>query len=125
MAHILVIEDEAPLRANLVRFLRLEGHTATAAADGLAGLQAAQSKAPELIFCDLTMPLMSGLQVLAAVQLDARLKPIPFIILSASAEPERLEEALRLGASGYVTKPFNLAQLRVVLCQYLPNSAPA
>ena len=123
MARILVIEDEASIRANLLRFVRLEGHDALEAADGQAGLQAVKDHRPELIFCDVTMPKMTGMAVLAALQLDPALQQIPFIFLSASAEPERLDEALRLGASGYVTKPFNLSQLRAVLHQYLPHSA--
>ncbi len=121
MARILVVEDEAPIRANLLRFVRLEGHEGLEAADGLAGLQAAKTQSPDLIFCDVMMPHMNGMEVLAAIQLDAALDQVPFIFLSASAESERLEEALRLGASGYVTKPFNFAQLQAVLQQFLPG----
>jgi CheY-like chemotaxis protein len=57
----------------------------------------------------------------AALQADAALQHVPLVFLSASAESERLEEALRLGASGYVTKPFNFAQLQAVLKQHLPR----
>lgn len=121
MARILVIEDETPIRVNLLRFVRLEGHEAVEAADGVAGLQAVREHQPDLIFCDVMMPQMSGLEVLAAIQLEPALKKIPFVFLSASAESERLEEALRLGASGYVTKPFNFAQLQAVLKQHLPK----
>ena len=121
MARILVIEDEAPIRANLLRFVRLEGHEGIEAADGLIGLQAAKTQRPDLIFCDVMMPQMNGMEVLAAIQLDTALARVPLIFLSASAESERLEEALRLGASGYVTKPFNFAQLQAVLQQFLPG----
>jgi CheY-like chemotaxis protein len=121
MARILVIEDESHIRDNLLRFVRLEGHEGLAAADGHAGLQAAREQQPDLIFCDVMMPLMNGMEVLAALQAESTLSQVPFIFLSASAESERLEEALRLGASGYVTKPFNFAQLQAVLKQYLPK----
>ncbi len=121
MARILVIEDESHIRDNLLRFIRLEGHEGFAAADGSAGLQAARAQRPDLIFCDVMMPQMNGLEVLAALQADANLKQVPLVFLSASAESERLEEALQLGASGYVTKPFNFAQLQAVLKQYLPK----
>ena len=119
MARILVIEDEAPIRNNLLRFVRLEGHEAIEAADGIAGLLAAQQQSPDLIFCDVQMPRLNGLDVLGALQADPVLKKIPFVFLSASAEAEKLEEALRLGACGYVTKPFNFAQLQAVLQQHL------
>lgn len=120
MAHILIIEDETQIRDNLVRFLRLEGHEVEAAADGLAGLEAARRKAPRLVICDFMMPRMNGFQVLSALQEDAALKLVPFIMLSASAEPERLQQALSLGAKAYVTKPFQFEQLRSLLERHLP-----
>jgi len=120
MATILVIEDEAPIRENIVRFLRLEGHRAVQAGDGRAGLEAAKAHRPDLILCDVMMPLMGGFEVLAAIQLEPRLKSVPFIFLSASAEKERLVAAMELGARNYVTKPFNLAELRALLLEYLP-----
>lgn len=125
MARILVIEDEAPIRANLLRFVRLEGHTALEAVDGITGLIAAREHFPDLIFCDMMMPQMNGLEVLAVLQSEAELKHIPVVFLSASAEPEKLEDALHLGASGYVTKPFNFAQLQAVLSQHLKQSDAA
>jgi len=121
MARILVIEDESHIRDNLLRFVRLEGHEGLAAADGNAGLQLAREQRPDLIFCDVMMPQMSGIEVLAALQAEPALSQVPLVFLSASAESERLEEALRLGASAYVTKPFNFAQLQAVLKQYLPK----
>jgi CheY-like chemotaxis protein len=65
---------------------------------------------------------------LAATQSDPTLRGIPFVFLSASAEPEKLEAALQQGATGYVTKPFNLANLRQLLATqlaHLPPETPA
>lgn len=121
MALILIIEDEAAIRANLVRFIELEGHQVFEAANGQVGLHAAMEKRPALIICDVTMPLMNGREVLSALQSEPTLKKIPFVFLSASAAPERFEEARQLGAVDYITKPFAFAQLRAVLRQHLPN----
>lgn len=121
MARILVIDDEAPIRANLFRFLALEGHEVLQAADGAAGLHAIRTHRPDFIFCDVMMPLLDGFQVLEATQADALLQGIPFVFLSASAEPEKLDAALQQGAVGYVTKPFNLAHLRQLLAAHLPQ----
>lgn len=123
MALILVIDDEAPLRQNLARFLRMEGHQVIEAADGQEGFAMAQAQHPSLIFCDVMMPRMTGMQVLAALQGEAALLAIPFIFVSASAEPERLQEALGLGAKGYLTKPFSFEQLRNILQTHLPDGA--
>ena len=121
MALVLIIEDEAPIRANLARFIELEGHQVCQAANGQVGLHAVMEKRPDLIICDVTMPLMNGREVLAALQSEPNLKKIPFVFLSASAEPKRFEEAQRLGAVAYITKPFGFAQLRSVLHKYLPK----
>jgi len=115
MARILIIEDEAHIRENLVRFLKLEGHAVFFANDGRAGLEAIRSTKPELVICDFMMPHMNGFEVLAALQADVLLCKLPFIMLSASAEPERLQQALALGARAYVTKPFQLADLRTLI----------
>ena len=119
MARILVIDDETPIRENLVRFLALEGHQVLQAVDGRAGLEAIRIHKPDFILCDVMMPRLDGFQVLEATQSDPTLKDIPFVFLSASAEPEKLEAALKQGASGYVTKPFNLANLRQLLSAQL------
>lgn len=121
MARILVIDDETPLRQNLVRFLRLKGHEVAEAADGEAGLISVRQHPPELIFSDLKKPRMDGTALLMALQSDATLRLIPFFFISASAEPDRLEEGMRLGATGYLTKPFNFAQISTVLQSHLQS----
>lgn len=121
MARILVIDDEAPIRENLVRFLVLEGHQVLQAADGRLGLEAIRTHKPDFILCDVMMPHLDGFEVLAATHADPALRGIPFVFLSASAEPEKLEAALQQGATGYVTKPFNLANLRQLLATQLAH----
>lgn len=124
MARILVIDDEAPIRENLVRFLALEGHEVIQAMDGRMGLEAIRTHKPDFILCDVMMPHLDGFEVLAATHADPTLRGIPFVFLSASAEPEKLEAALQQGATGYVTKPFNLANLRQLLATQLANLVP-
>lgn len=86
---VLVIDDEAPIRDNLVRFLRLEGYQVIDAADGAAGLAAALQCMPDLILCDVMMPRLNGFEVLAHLQATPTHRHIPLIFLSASAEPEK------------------------------------
>lgn len=121
MARILVIDDEAPIRENLARFLALEGHQVIQASDGRLGLEAIRANRPDFILCDVMMPQLNGFEVLAQTQSDPTLRGIPFVFLSASAEPEKLEAAMQQGATGYVTKPFNLAHLRQLLATQLSN----
>ncbi len=119
MARILIVEDEAQIRNNLVRFLTLEGHSVISVNDGSAGLESMRTQVPQLVICDFMMPRMNGFELLAIVQTDDTLRQVPFIMLSASAEPERLEHALSLGACAYVTKPFQLAHLRALIDKHL------
>lgn len=121
---VLVIDDEAPIRENLVRFLRLEGYQVMDAADGAAGLAAALQCTPDLILCDVMMPRLNGFEVLTQLQASPAHRHIPLIFLSASAEPEKLQEGIRMGARSYVTKPFNLAVLRQLIADLLANNLP-
>jgi CheY-like chemotaxis protein len=117
---ILVVDDEAPIRDNLIRFLRLEGYAVQEAADGLQALERLRTHPCDLVLCDVMMPHCNGFELLAAMQADAALKHIPLVFLSASAEPEKLQEGLAMGARHYITKPFNLQRLRDLLTEMLP-----
>ncbi len=111
MPTVLVIEDEAPIRENLVRMLQFEGFTVAAAENGAVGLALARERSPDLILCDVMMPVMNGFEVLHALRADAALAAIPFIYLTASADKENVARGIELGAADYVTKPFNLREL--------------
>lgn len=116
---VLVIDDEADIRENLVAFLQLEGHRVAAVAHGQEGLRAMRAERPDLILCDVMMPHLNGFDMLAAMMADPALRDIPLLFLSASAEPEKLEEGLKMGARGYITKPFNLLRLRELMAPFV------
>lgn len=102
---LLVIEDHATLRANLALLLELEGYQVLTAPDGKAGLEVARRERPDLILCDQMMPVLDGRGVLAALRSDRALDRTPFLFLSAFGENGDLDEARRLGADDYLTKP--------------------
>jgi two-component system, sensor histidine kinase and response regulator len=120
MATLLVIEDEAPLRANLVRILSAEGYRVIAAADGDEGIRRVREGRPDLVICDILMPLVDGFGVLAALRSQPETAAIPFIFLTASADKEALARGLRSGANDYVTKPFKIADLLAAVRRRLP-----
>ncbi|MEH6681279.1 MAG: response regulator [Sediminicola sp.] len=70
---------------------------------------------PELIFLDLNMPGMNGLDCLRAIRESAKFKHIPVIMLSTSSSEMNIKESMSLGANGYITKPSSFLQLRTVL----------
>lgn len=103
--HILIIEDEISIRQTLQELLELNGHTVTAAADGIEGVRLAEQR-PELILCDIGMPGMDGFQAITAIQKLPQCRDIPFIFLTARADREDQRRGMSLGADDYITKPF-------------------
>jgi len=121
MSRILVIEDDAQIRANVRRFLALNGHEAVEAGDGPTGIAAARAARPDLVLCDVMMPGLDGFGVLEALRAAPETAGIPFVFITASAEREAMARGLALGAADYVVKPFDLAALGAVLAKHLPR----
>ena len=120
MQTVLVIEDEAPLRANLVRILSAEGYRVVAAADGDEGIRRVLGERPDLVICDILMPRVDGFGVLAALRSRPETAALPFIFLTASADKDDLARGLKSGANEYVTKPFKIAGLLAAVRRLLP-----
>ena len=112
---ILVIEDNAEVRENMVDILRLAGYDAQPAAGGRAGVEQAVQLKPDLILCDVMMPELDGYGVLKILTERADTRAIPFVFVTAKSEQEDLRRGMNLGADDYVTKPFYKDELlRVV-----------
>jgi two-component system sensor histidine kinase/response regulator len=110
-AKILLIEDEAHIRDEVLDWLRFEGYEAIGATNGRLGLEAARQELPDLILCDIAMPEMSGHEVLAEARANVQMKQIPFIFLTAAAERESVRKGMEMGADDYLTKPFTHAEV--------------
>ncbi len=108
---ILVIDDDAAIRANLKRFLTLEGYRVEEAADGKSGLEKVAECHPDLILCDVMMPEMDGFEVCRHLRADPKTAALPFVFLTASVEMDDRRFGLEIGADDYQPKPFNLPVL--------------
>ena len=120
MNTILVIEDDAALRAAIVDMLELADYKVHTASDGLEGVAAALTYRPDLILCDVLMPYLDGYGVLA--ELSHHTPTVPFIFMSARATEEDISYATSLGANGYLTKPFSFAGLLKIVQTQLQAS---
>src|SRR5512134_2324814 len=109
MTKILVIEDEAEMRRNLLTILRLEKFHALGAENGRQGLELAKREKPDLILCDVMMPLLDGHGVLRELRKDPETEATPFIFLTARGEKVDLRTGMNLGADDYLTKPVGRA----------------
>ncbi len=108
---ILVIEDAYSLRRDIVEMLRFEEFEVVDAENGLVGVQRTQEFKPDLIICDIMMPVMNGYDVLRALQGDPKTATIPFIFLTARADRQDQRIGMQSGADDYVTKPFTATEL--------------
>jgi DNA-binding response OmpR family regulator len=104
MIKVLIIEDEIPLREALVLKLKKEGFEPIGAKDGAEGIEAARTQKPDLIFLDILMPKMNGLDVLKELKTNAALVNTPIIILTNLPEESARQKAKELGAAEYLVK---------------------
>jgi two-component system, sensor histidine kinase and response regulator len=107
MTKILVIEDETILRGEVVEWLNLEGYEVAGAGNGVEGVERAFQNIPDLIICDITMPLLNGYGVLLEVRANPTTASVPFIFVTARAAYEDIRKGMILGADDYITKPFS------------------
>jgi diguanylate cyclase (GGDEF)-like protein len=111
MTTILVIEDELPIRELIAEMLMLEDFEVLQAGNGREGIDIAQSQCPNLIICDVMMPVLDGYGVLTALQQDTSTASIPFIFLTARGTKQDIRYGMNLGADDYLIKPFTQDEL--------------
>ena len=105
MKRLLIIDDDAFMRLGLATVLKKEGFELRVADNGVNGLAIARSFLPDLIICDIMMPLMNGLQLKTRLNQDETLAHIPLIFVSGRDKQEEIDYALSIGAEGYLVKP--------------------
>ncbi|MDX2231592.1 MAG: response regulator [Leptolyngbyaceae cyanobacterium bins.349] len=108
---ILVIEDDVSIQEIIVEMLEDENYQVICADNGQQGLALAEAEAPELIICDVMMPIMQGYDVLCNLRSNSDTSIIPFIFLTAKADKLNLRIGMNLGADDYLTKPFTRSEL--------------
>ncbi len=107
MKKILVIEDTFEVRDNLCEILELAGYEVESAENGKLGIEKLRSFSPDLILCDVMMPVLDGFGVLKIINKNPAYNHIPFIFLTAKAEKTDFRKGMGLGAEDYITKPFD------------------
>ncbi|WP_216690941.1 response regulator [Hymenobacter siberiensis] len=111
MLTILLIDDNALIRANTAELLKLAGYAVLVAENGQLGVALALETRPNLVVCDIMMPVLDGYGVLQIFNQNERLAGVPFIFLTAKTERTDQRRGMELGADDYLTKPFNKAEL--------------
>ncbi|MCZ7400469.1 MAG: response regulator [Candidatus Methanoperedens sp.] len=110
MKDILVIEDDRKMRDGLVEILKDEGYKVESAENGQSGLDKLKTKDFDVVLTDLMMPVMGGMEVLREIK---RTKPkTSVIIITAFGTIENAVDAIKVGASDYITKPFKIDEIQ-------------
>ncbi|HEX4352477.1 MAG TPA: response regulator [Polyangiales bacterium] len=128
MLKILVVDDSKVMREMIVACLRsVDGLEFSQAASGLEAIERLSLNPFDLVFLDLNMPDIGGFEVVEFVRSQDTLKDLPIIVVTTRGEEATRTQALKLGASRFMTKPFDpeavVAELRGLLGSRLGNSA--
>lgn len=108
---VLLIEDDKTVRENTSEILELANYTVKTAKNGKEGVEFANSFLPDVIICDILMPILDGYGVLQIVSKTPSLEHIPFIFLTAKTHHSDLRKGMELGADDYINKPFGESEL--------------
>jgi two-component system, chemotaxis family, chemotaxis protein CheY len=124
---ILVVDDSAAIRKILQRVLRQTGMAIRAiheAGDGQEALTVLAEHPADLVLSDINMPKMDGLQLLASLKASPQWRNIPVVMITTEGGETKVAEAVKLGAAGYVRKPFTADQIKEKLAGILEPVLP-
>ena len=117
-SRVLVVDDDADIRALATKALTQDGHTVSQAGSGREALALIASRVPDLLVLDLLMPEQGGLEILQILRSQPATAMLPVVVLTAMGDEINMRSGFALGATDYVTKPFSIPQLaaRVRAC---------
>lgn len=114
---VLIVDDQAGVRFLLEIVVRESGHEAYMAQNGLEAIEMARSIHPDLIFMDVRMPLIGGLEALGKIK--ATNPEIQVIIMTAYGSEQTVSDALKKGAWCYIAKPFDVNEIKELLIKFV------
>lgn len=117
---ILTIDDSKMVRMIVTNTFQPYDCTIVGAADGAEGVEVALREKPDLIFLDITMPVLNGIETLTKIRQTPEIAQTPVVMLTAESDGERLGMADQLKVSGYISKPFKAEQLIALTKKIVP-----
>ena len=118
---VLVVEDEDNIALALDYLLTREGYTHDRVANGGHALAHIRDMRPDLVLLDVMLPEMSGYEICQAIRLDPDLAPIKILMMTARGSAIERKKGLALGADGFISKPFELSELRAEVRRLLES----
>ena len=108
---VLIIEDDISLARTIKNYLKLKGMEVFHADNGATGIQMAFEMKPDVIVCDINIPVIDGYQVFKVLNETEVKLTVPFIFLTAKTDLKEIREGMKLGVDDYITKPFDFSDL--------------
>ncbi len=116
---VLVVDDYQSMRVILKEHLQGFGFTVIEAENGMEGLELARENQLDMIFTDIVMPVMDGLELCQEAKSDASLVNVPIVVLSTHADASYILKAIHNGADDYVAKPIEIRLLEKVIMRLI------
>jgi len=107
--NVLIVDDSSSMRAIVKKIIKVSGFNIgelLEAADGKEAIKVLADEWVDLVLTDINMPNMSGLELISEIKKDEMLKSIPVVMVTTEGSEKRIQESMKLGASGYIKKPF-------------------
>ena len=107
--NVLIVDDSSSMRAIIRKIIKVSGFNIgelLEAADGKEAIKVLTDEWVDLVLTDINMPNMSGLELISEMKKDEMLKLIPVVMVTTEGSEKRIQESMKLGASGYIKKPF-------------------
>jgi DNA-binding response OmpR family regulator len=120
---ILVVEDEDNIALALEHLMRREGYRLTRVASGAEAMPAIIRDRPDLVLLDVMLPEVSGYEICQSVRLDPALKDVKILMMTARGNQMERRKGLALGADGFISKPFDVADLKAEVRRILEDGA--
>lgn len=118
MAKILIVDDDILITGLMQTLVAMSGHDAIIVNDSIEAMETAVSVKPDLITLDLMMPGLSGYDLCQLLRADQRFDQTPIVIISAKEDSQSREKALKMGATEYLTKPFDIDHFLKMIQKY-------
>lgn len=109
---ILVVEDEDNIALALEHLMRREGYRLSRVANGAEAMPAITREHPDLVLLDVMLPEVSGYEICQSVRLDPALAGVKILMMTARGNQMERRKGLALGADGFISKPFDVADLK-------------
>jgi len=120
MGRVVFVEDDPQVRKLVQAALRTTPHEVQIATNGREGLELVRRVRPHVVFTDVSMPEMDGVQLADAIRADPELATTPIVFITASVQKEQIARYMAHGASGYLAKPFSTKALRDEIARLVP-----